>query len=138
MYSTSINDETGLTPDHVTHAHSPQEAEIEFIPNLSQIEAEAELLGNICTGTPSPPPRPLNAGYANRYAEWDPSPSPIQEAQNAMPLSQPGGPQEPPTLTFTNAQGAWISIRGPTPCPLDPPMEYPTASLHQKASPGKD
>ena len=58
MYSTSINDENGLTPNNDIYAHSPLEAEIEFIPNLSQLEVEAELLSNICTGTPSPPPPP--------------------------------------------------------------------------------
>ena len=115
MYSTVVNDENGLTPDCVMHAHSPQEAEIEFIPNLSQIEAEAELLCNIRTGTPSPPPRSLNINYADRYAEWDPSPSPVHEVHNAPPAMQPQGLHEPPALTFTNAHGAQVSIWHPTP-----------------------
>ena len=138
MYSTLINNEIGLPPDYDVHAHPPPEAEIEFVPNLSQIEAEAELLANICTGTPSPLPPSPGTNSTDCYAEWDPSPSPMLTAQNLPPTSQLRGPQEPPALTFTNTHGAQISIWCPTPHPPGPPTQ-PTEALQQReASPGRD
>ena len=120
MYSTSIINENRLSPDHLTHMNSPQEAVIELLPNLSQIEAEMALLCNIRTGTPSPPPRSPGTNNTDQYAEWDPSPSPAREVRNATTTMQPPGPQEPPALTFTNAHGTRVSIRLPTPRPPQP------------------
>ena len=138
MYSTSTNNENGLIPDHLTHTHPPQEVVIEFIPNLSQIEAETELLGNIRTGTPSPPPQSLDTNDTNRYAEWDPSPSPAQDIQNMPTIMQLPGPQESPALTFTNAHGARVSIRLPTPHPSVPSEQQPAAPPQQEASPERN
>ena len=138
MYSTPNNDVNGLFPECVMHAHPLQEAEVEFIPNLSQLEAEVQLLGNIRTGTPSPPPCPPTESNTDCYAEWDPSPSPEQEVWDAPLTSQQPGPQEPPTLTFINDHSAWISIRCPIPQPPDPPTEHPNALPQREASPGGD
>ena len=135
MYSTLINNEIGLPPDYDVHAHPPPEAEIEFVPNLSQIEAEAELLANICTGTPSPLPPSPGTNSTDCYAEWDPSPSPAQEAQYAAPIRQSGGHQEPPILTFTNMHGTQVSIQCPIP---GPPTEHPEPATHQTTSQGRD